>query len=427
MAHPLAALRIIAWTLLLSATLPRLASRGGRPNAPGDVATGALALALAAWLTRSFQLTSAALLVALTLVLAWLFGRLSRPSPHKLTRRFALTLAGLFQGTETPRPKLPHAVSVREAVRHELALPGRVAGRWSRRLVVALGRRGGMGVALVAACVTGVTVESLVAFGPAHLIASEDLVTFTARALAGDAEVAVCAAVVLAAWSGAALLRRLRPGSPAAFGALALAAPLVVASLRGAVAPIDAVVASALPWAFVPTARPRSVRDVWALPVLLGVLHPAAGALAACLVFARAVLASPGDRSRAGLTRVALCVASAIVALGLWRSSSGAAGGGFAWASVALCALAVIFAWRGSRAGWRGRRLSLTLCAVAGGACAAVVAVDARSRASGLVAVVCALGALGVAAGFAEVWWSRRQRRGTVSVSPARRRTYEMA
>ncbi len=427
MAHPLAAVRIIAWTLLLSAVLPRLASRGGRRVAPGDAAAGALALALAAWVTRSLHWTSAAPLVALALALAWVFGGAPRPSRHGLTRRLTLTLAGFFQGTEPPRPKLPRAVSVREAVRDELALPGRVAGRWVHHLAVALGRRGALVGALVAACVTGVTVESLVAFGPAHLIASEDLVTFTARALAGDAEVAVSAAVVLAAWSGAALLRRLRPGSPAAFGALAVAAPLVVASLRGAVAPIDAVVASALPWAFVPAARPRRVRDVWALPVLLGVLHPAAGALAACLVLARAVLTSPGDRSRAGLVRVALCVASAVVALGLWRSSSRAAGGGFAWAAVALCALAVIFAWRGSRAGWRGRRLSLALCAAGGGACAAVVAVDARSRASGLVAVVCALGALGVAAGFAEVWWSRRQRRGTVSVSPARRRTYEMA
>lgn len=427
MAHPLAALRIIAWTLLLSVALPRLASRGGRPNAPGDVALGALALALAAWFTRTLHLTSAALLVALALALAWTFGRLSRPSPHTFTRRLARVLAGFFQVAETPRLKLPRAVSVQEAVREELALPGRVAGRWSRQLVVALGRRGGMGVALVAACVTGVTVESLVAFGPAHLIASEDLVTFGARTLAGEAEVAVCAAVVLAAWSGAALLRRLRPGLPAAVGALAVAAPLVVASLRGAVASIDAVVAAALPWAFVPAARPRRVRDVWAVPVLLGVLHPAAGALAACLGLARAVLASPGDRSRAGLVRVALCVASAVVALGLWRSSSGAAGGGFAWASVALCALAVIFAWRGSRAGWRGRRLSFVLCVASGAVCAAVVAVDARSRASGLVAVVCALGALGVASGFAEAWRARRQRRGTVTVSPARRRTYEMA
>lgn len=427
MAHPLAAVRIIAWTLLLSAVLPRLASRGGRRVAPGDVAMGALALALAAWITRSFHLTSAAPLVALALILAWVFGGAQRPSRHGLTRRLSLTLAGLFQGTEPPRPKLPRAVSVREVVREELALPGRVAGRWSRHLAVALGRRGALGVALVAACVTGVTVESLVAFGPAHLIASEDLVTFTARALAADAEVAVCAAVVLAAWSGAALLRRLRPGSPAALGALVVAAPLVVASLRGAVTPRDAVVAAALPWAFVPAVRPRGVRAGWAVPVLLGALHPAAGAHAACLVLARAVLTSPGDRSRGGLARVALCVAAAVVALGLWRSSSGAAGGGFAWASVALCALGALVAWRGSRAGWRGRRLSLALGASAGVACAAVVAVDARSRASGLVAVACALGALGVAAGFAEAWRSRRQRRGTVSVSPARRRTYEMA
>ena len=60
-----------------------------------------------------------------TVVLAWLFGRLSRPSPHTFTRRLALTLAGLFQSTETPRPKLPRAVSVQEAVRNELAPPGR--------------------------------------------------------------------------------------------------------------------------------------------------------------------------------------------------------------------------------------------------------------------------------------------------------------
>ncbi len=52
------------------------------------------------------------------------------------------------------------------------------------------------------------------------------------------------------------------------------------ATLRGAVAPLGAVVAVALPWAFVPAVRPRRVRDAWAVPVLLAVLHPAAGALA---------------------------------------------------------------------------------------------------------------------------------------------------